>query len=98
MLPALEAAHLVPYSLGGAHAVPNGLLLRADVPKLFDKGYLGVDSDFRFRVSPLLRETFGNGDEFYAIEGREIGRPQNTADWPDRDALHWHQHWVFRAA
>jgi len=30
-LPALEAAHVRPYADGGAHTLPNGLLLRADI-------------------------------------------------------------------
>jgi len=37
-LPALEAAHIRPYSDGGAHEAPNGLLLRRDIHSLFDAG------------------------------------------------------------
>jgi len=33
-IPALEAAHIKPYSLGGFHEINNGLLLRADIRKL----------------------------------------------------------------
>jgi len=33
-LPALEAAHVLPYADGGEHALPNGLLLRADIHRL----------------------------------------------------------------
>jgi putative restriction endonuclease len=33
-IPALEAAHIKPYSLRGFHEVNNGLLLRADIHKL----------------------------------------------------------------
>ena len=33
-LPALEAAHVRPYADGGGHALPNGLLLRADIHRL----------------------------------------------------------------
>ena len=38
-LPALEAAHIRPYSDGGEHEAPNGLLLRRDIHSLFDTGY-----------------------------------------------------------
>jgi putative restriction endonuclease len=44
-LPALEAAHVRPYADGGAHALPNGLLLRADVHRLNDAGYVTVTPD-----------------------------------------------------
>src|SRR5690554_6259637 len=36
--PALDAAYIVPYGEGGDHALENGLLLRADVHRLFDEG------------------------------------------------------------
>lgn len=35
-LPVLEAAHIKPYSEGGIHDLPNGLLLRSDLHRLFD--------------------------------------------------------------
>ena len=36
-LPVLDAAHIRPYSDGGEHEVSNGLLLRSDIHRLFDK-------------------------------------------------------------
>ncbi len=38
-LPALEAAHVRPYSEGGVHEAHNGLLLRRDIHSLFDSGW-----------------------------------------------------------
>ena len=38
-LPVLEAAHIRPYGRGGGHEIINGLLLRSDLHKLFDRGY-----------------------------------------------------------
>ena len=57
----LEAAHIRPVKDGGIHGVDNGLLLRSDVHKLFDDGYLGVDGRFRLGVSSRLKLQFGNG-------------------------------------
>jgi predicted restriction endonuclease len=42
-LPVLEAAHIKPYSLVKRHELPNGLLMRSDLHRLFDEGYLTVD-------------------------------------------------------
>ena len=39
-LPALEAAHIHRFSAGGVHQISNGLLLRSDLHRLFDRGYL----------------------------------------------------------
>jgi putative restriction endonuclease len=33
---------------------------------------------------------FGNGEEFYAKAGTEIGVPRRRADRPNRDAVTWH--------
>ncbi len=54
--PSLEAAHIRPFAEGGEHAISNGLLLRTDVHRLYDRGYLSVDADLHVRVSPQLRE------------------------------------------
>jgi hypothetical protein len=43
-LPALEAAHVQPYAAGGQHSLRNGMLLRADIHRLYDKGYVTVTS------------------------------------------------------
>ncbi|MCY7400960.1 MAG: HNH endonuclease [Nocardioides sp.] len=40
--PSLEAAHIRPFAEGCEHAVANGLLLRTDVHRLYDRGYLSA--------------------------------------------------------
>lgn len=49
--PALEAAHIRPYSEGGGHETPNGLLLRRDIRSLYDAGYVTVTPGLDFEVS-----------------------------------------------
>ena len=44
-LPVLEAAHIRSYANEGPHEVRNGLLLRADLHRLFDRGYATVSPD-----------------------------------------------------
>ena len=96
-LPVLEAAHIKPYGQGGEHSLPNGLLLRADIHRLFDAGYVTVTPDKRFLVSNRLREDFDNGAVYYALSGREIGLPRRPDDWPDPAVLEWHNDNVFAA-
>ena len=50
-LPALEAAHIRPYSDGGTHEAPNGLLLRRDIHSLFDAGYVTILSHFFLQIN-----------------------------------------------
>jgi len=96
--PVLQAAHVRPVTAGGVHRLDNGLLLRSDVHTMFDRGYLGVDTQYRLRVSPRLRDEFGNGAQFYAQAGQVIELPARRADRPNREFLEWHLDEVFKAS
>ena len=90
-LPVLEAAHIKPYSLAGPHSVKNGILLRSDLHKLFDLGYVTVTPDLRLEVSPRLKAEWENGREYYAYHGKELKcRPEETGNLPSREYLQWH--------
>jgi putative restriction endonuclease len=94
-LPVLEAAHIRPYGAEGTHDVPNGLLLRADIHRLFDQGYVTITPEHRFVVSRRLAQEWENGKAYYAMEGREIAVPGRKADHPDPALLRWHNDHVF---
>jgi putative restriction endonuclease len=97
-LPVLEAAHIKPFALSGPHLVSNGLLLRSDLHKLFDTGYLTVTPDYHIEVSPLIREEFHNGKEYYAMHGKVLKViPKNPVEKPDMELLRWHNENIFMA-
>lgn len=96
--PVLEAAHIRPVEHGGEHRLDNGLLLRSDAHTLFDRGYLAIDTRYRLRVSPLLRSTWENGEEFYRREGEIISIPDKRPDRPSREFVEWHNDEVFRSS
>jgi putative restriction endonuclease len=89
-LPALEAAHIRPYSDGGEHVAHNGLLLRRDLHSLFDSGYVTITPDLKFEVSRKIKEEFNNGKHYYALHGEKIVVPANVSLRPDPGALQWH--------
>jgi putative restriction endonuclease len=96
-LPALEAAHIKPYRENGPHLISNGLLLRADLHRLFDTGYVTITSDYRVKVSRQLKEDFSNGRDYYAMDGRPlIVLPHQVHDKPRQDFVDWHNAVVFR--
>lgn len=95
-LPALEAAHIRPYGVGGLHEAQNGLLLRRDIHSLFDAGYVTITPDLRFEVSGRIREEFDNGKHYYALQGHKIEPPSDLGHRPDPDALAWHNEHCFR--
>lgn len=95
-LPALEAAHIRPYSDGGGHEARNGILLRRDIHPLFDQGYVTITRDLRFEVSKRIHEEFDNGKNYYALHGHKITTPKNPNLCPDTALLDWHNTEIFR--
>jgi putative restriction endonuclease len=95
-LPALEAAHIRPYSEGGAHDAQNGILLRRDIHSLFDAGYVTVTPELRFEVSRRIREEFENGRDYYSLHGQQVSVPLSPNQQPDAAALNWHNNSCFK--
>lgn len=94
-LPVLEAAHIRSYASGGPHDVGNGIFLRTDLHRLFDRGYATFDDDLRFVVSSRLKTDYENGKLYYAMEGQSLRGPSNPAQAPRREHLEWHRANVF---
>jgi len=89
-LPVLEAAHIRPVTQAGEHLVTNGLLLRSDVHRLFDLGYVSITPDMKFRVSRRLDEDWRNGKIYYELDGKPINLPKDPSCRPDTRLLEWH--------
>jgi putative restriction endonuclease len=90
-LPILDAAHIRPFGRGGEHEVTNGLLLRTDIHRLFDLGYITVSTDGRLEVGRRLKDDFENGRHYYAMHGQALSLPRNPQLRPALKALEWHQ-------
>ncbi len=96
-LPVLEAAHIRPYATGGKHELSNGLLLRSDLHRLFDHGYITVDPEEQcIVVSKRIREEFENGRDYYQLHGRRIASPSDQLAHPSQESLRFHAETVFR--
>jgi putative restriction endonuclease len=95
-LPVLEAAHIKPYAAGGRHELSNGLLLRSDLHKLFDLGYVTVDPGTRqIVVSRRIKEEFENGRDYYALHGSVLQSPNDPVALPSLANLTFHSASVF---
>jgi putative restriction endonuclease len=95
-LPVLEAAHIQEYMGPASNHLQNGLLLRADLHRLFDRGYVTATSDLRLEVSSRLKSEFDNGRIYYEMAGRRLAAPRNPQARPSPEALRWHADNVFR--
>lgn len=89
-LPALDAAHISPYSGPASDHIENGILLRSDVHALFDLGLLAIDSgSMRCLLDPSLA-----GTSYAALAGRKLRLPTSKAERPSPRALDAHRAWA----
>lgn len=95
-LPALDAAHIIPFSEKGSHAVNNGILLRRDFHALFDKGYITITPEMVVEVSRRIKEEFENGKDYYRYNGNRIRLPSNSMFYPSTQFLNWHNQNIYR--
>ena len=96
-LPVLESAHIKPYAKSGPHYISNALLLRSDLHKLFDSGYITVTTNLKVEVSGRIKEEFENGREYYRFHGNEIlNLPSRLIDRPERRFIEWHNQNVYK--
>jgi putative restriction endonuclease len=95
-LPALEAAHIRPFAEVKTHEVRNGLLLRSDVHRLFDAGYITVTPEYRVEASSRMRDDFNDGESYMRMHGSSILLPASRDLHPDPAALRWHNDHCFR--
>jgi putative restriction endonuclease len=95
-LPVLDAAHIKPYAIAQKHEVWNGLLVRSDLHRLFDGGYLSVEPNTRrLVVSKRIRDEFENGHDYYRLEGTELREPNVIWARPTQENLEFHFNAVF---
>lgn len=84
----LEAGHLYSYAQLGEHHEHGGLLLRRDVHRLFDDGWLAVDpATLRVDVSTSL-ETFPQYARLHE-QRLHVGLHDKQVEWFDK---HWAEH------
>lgn len=79
-----------------SHDVRNGLLLRSDLHRLFDTGYITVTPDYHVEASSRMRDDFNDGENYLRLHGKKIIVPEERALRPSPEALQWHNEKKFR--
>lgn len=86
----LQAAHIYPYRGPATNRVSNGLLLRADIHLLFDRGAIAVhETSFEVLLKPHLEVT-----QYVELRGKRLRRPRRSVDQPSTAALRSHREWA----
>jgi hypothetical protein len=72
---ALQAAHIKSVADGGLHSTRNGLILRADLHNLFDRGLITIDEKGFVHVDPVVKDR-----EYRAFHGLKLPMVLRNAD------------------
>jgi len=84
---ALEAAHILPYRGEYTHHVQNGILLRADLHTLLDRGLISIDPDsLTVVIHPKLKHS-----QYAALGGTKLHLPASPSERPSSEALRKHR-------
>ena len=78
----LEGAHIHPYINKESNHMQNGILLRVDIHRLFDKNLISIDKNYKIHVSERLNDTV-----YYQYNGKKITLPFHESFYPSKDAL-----------
>src|SRR5690606_9308378 len=90
-LPVLESSHIKPFSKSGPHLISNALLLRSDLHKLYDSGYMTITPDYKVEISKRIHTDFNNGKEYYKLHGTTlVNTPTQISSQPAKEFLVFH--------
>ncbi len=82
VVPALEAAHILPVRDHGDDTVNNGILFRADLHRLFDAGLMAIDPDsLKVRFAKLVARSYPD------LDGGNVQVPEQMDFRPSTKAL-----------
>lgn len=86
----LEAAHIYPYKGPATNRVTNGLLLRSDIHRLYDRGAVSVhETNRQVLVKPHLQVT-----EYAFLANCKLRLPRLASNRPSTAALRSHREWA----
>lgn len=80
---ALQAAHIKAVQSGGAHSVNNGLILRADIHNLFDRGLITISPNYVVKVHEDIHDS-----HYRTFHGKKLPLVAKNAS---KTALAYHQ-------
>jgi len=88
---AVEAAHIIPWSLTHNDDIRNGMALCKLCHWGFDEGVVGVSEKYEVITSNLISSE-NNFPGFIAnLSGRQIVGPDERTLWPAQESLSWHR-------
>lgn len=83
VLEALDAAHIMQFSDHPDHSVTNGILLRKDIHRLFDIGFISIGPDYRVELTEKFKLSHPKSAYYANLDGKRLNLPKSKVHWPD---------------
>ena len=93
---AVNAAHIIPWSVSHNDDPRNGLALCKLCHWSFDEGLLGVSHRYQVITSKALTAHNNIAGHLLTLHERPLVALIEDALWPDRNALRWHREQCLR--
>lgn len=90
-LSAVDAGHIVPFSVSQNDDPRNGVALCKIHHWAFDNGLIGVDDNYKINVSKLLDANRPTEWLLTDLENEALALPANPQFHPSRQAFNWHR-------
>jgi putative restriction endonuclease len=95
---AVDAAHIIPWSVSHDDDPRNGMALCRLCHWTFDEGLTSVSAKYTVLLSSELRTSLNVAGHLLTLEGRPIIGPAELTFIPDLEALNWHRLNIYRAS
>jgi putative restriction endonuclease len=95
---AVEAAHIIPWSVSHNDDPRNGMALCRLCHWTFDEGLASVSARYTMLISADLRSSSNLPGHLLTLESRPIMGPSDQKFMPDPDALSYHRQQIYRTA
>lgn len=87
----IDAAHIIPDAeVGESQLINNGIALSNLHHRAYDRGLIGIDTDYRIHVSDRISENEDNDfvqSAFRDYDQKKLYLPKNIQSRPDKDSL-----------
>ena len=93
---AIEAAHIIPWSVSRNDDPRNGLALCRLCHWSFDEGLVTLSDSYQIKISPQLAAPDNIPGHLAAFARRPFLGPQDQTLWPFPQSIIWHQQTLFR--
>jgi len=92
----VESCHISPFSQTQDDHVHNGISLSPNMHKIFDRGLITVDEDYRLVISKQIMEDANHPYSLKKLEGKKITLPKNVNYFPSQEKFKYHRDYIFK--